>query len=317
MKERILEILLKQVGTTISGAKLAEELGISRVMIHKYIEGLRRDGFSITAQEGRGYLLSWPKGEVNPAVVTSMIKGSFGSMLLWSSEVTSTQDELLSLLNDGKAVNGQVLVARRQLSGRGRRGRGWVAEPGGLWFSLFIVTELPMLEIPRLSLVFSLALVKVLQGWCPQVTIKWPNDLMVEGKKLGGLLLNLQGEANDVSCLVVGVGINVNCEPPILDKTSQQSATSLKYIGGEIIPIDELFVAILQSMESLYNSYCNGGWDNIISEYRHYCNHLGQTITVHQGQEKITGINTAITADGSLELITAGTRLVLHSGDIL
>jgi len=317
MKQQILNSLLEEAGMPVSGNKLAEKLGISRVMVHKYIDTLRREGYEIKAQERRGYCLEWPLSEINPVRVTRLLSGEFGQPIIWQPLVGSTQEQLLTMVGSGLASNGQVLVARQQTEGRGRRGRAWLAEPGGLWFSIFIRTDLPMLKIARLSLVFSLAVVKALQPWCQEASIKWPNDIMVNGCKLGGLLLNLQGEAHEASNLVIGVGINVNSDPPELPITSKLQAVSLLQLRGEITPIDELFAAILQSMETLYNSYLEGNWGNIIKEYRQHCSHLGQTITVHQGEQMVTGINTAITWEGNLELMVAGNKVTLHNGDII
>ncbi|MGE5454378.1 MAG: biotin--[acetyl-CoA-carboxylase] ligase [Methylocystaceae bacterium] len=317
MKQRILAVLLGQAGKPVSGAKLAETLGISRVMVHKYIASLRSDGFVIKAIAGHGYELFWPKTEVNPSRLRVNIKGDFGQQLDWHLQLGSTQDALVELVNQGQGKHGQVLLAREQSGGRGRRGRYWVSAPGGIWFSLLIITEIPIYELSRLALLFSLAVVKAIKPWCSEVKIKWPNDIMIHDCKLGGLLLNLQGETNDRCNLVVGVGINVNGAPPNLLPDHKQPAISLQQWRGEFILIDDLFVAILQAMESLYCSYGQGKWDNIIAEYRTHCTHLGKIITVHQGDQLITGVNTAITQDGSLQLMVDDHIITLHSGDII
>ena len=209
MKYRILARLQEVSGEYISGTVLARELGVTRTAIWKHIESLKEEGYQINGVPNRGYRLTGLEGL--PIPPRGEAEFFIGRQLLRFAEVDSTNDVARELLARGKLGHGAVILAERQRQGRGRRGRNWESPNGGLWFSVVLFPEITIAELAKISLVSALAVAGALQRFVPSGTgVKWPNDVLLNGRKVAGILLEMKGEFDKIEYVIIGIGINVN-----------------------------------------------------------------------------------------------------------
>jgi BirA family biotin operon repressor/biotin-[acetyl-CoA-carboxylase] ligase len=230
--------------------------------------------------------------------------------------LNSTNDLAKELAAQG-APEGTVVVAEAQTGGRGRLGREWDSPPGvGLYVSLVLRPMLPPLELPQITLTTAVAVVRAVRrvvGVTPG--IKWPNDLLLNGKKLGGILTEMETESDRIRHVVVGLGLNVNNTgfSPGLAAT----ATSLTLATGGAYSRVKLLKAWLEEFEELYDRFLNQGFTEILEEWKGATVTLGRAVTVRQGPREISGQALDVAPDGALLLRTASGEMVrVTSGEI-
>jgi BirA family biotin operon repressor/biotin-[acetyl-CoA-carboxylase] ligase len=228
----------------------------------------------------------------------------------------STND-LAKELGRQEAPEGTLVVAEAQTAGRGRLGRGWESPPGvGLYVSLLLRPPLPPTEMPQLTLTAAVAVARVLSrvtGLTPG--IKWPNDLLIHDKKVGGILTEMETELDRIRHLVVGLGLNVNNRefPPPL----QDTATSLALAAGRPFSRLELLQVWLEEFEQLYNRFLGRGFPGILEEWKQYTVTLGREVRVRQGMGEIRGRALAVDPDGTLLVQTRPGEIVrVTAGEI-
>jgi BirA family biotin operon repressor/biotin-[acetyl-CoA-carboxylase] ligase len=309
---------LKNSPAPLSGEALAGMLGLSRAAVWKRINRLKALGYSIEGSPRRGYrLLGLPDkllpGEIMQGLNTRYLKGPIHHF----ESLPSTND-LAKELGSKNAPEGSIVVAESQTRGRGRLGREWDSPAGtGLYVSLLLRPPLPPTEMPQITLTTAVAVVRALKrvaGVGPG--IKWPNDLLVDGKKLGGILTEMETESDCIRHLVVGLGLNVNNRefPPPLDLT----ATSLALTTGSTFCRRGILRAWLEEFEALYDLFLNRDFEVILNEWREYNVTLGQTVTIRQGPREISGLALKVAGDGAL-LVRQETGEVVRvtSGEIV
>ncbi len=316
MRQKILAKLYELRGAYISGNDLAKALGVSRVAVWKHIEALKQEGYDITGISGKGYSLK-DEGSIiiPPEVMRNMPDSNLFKQILFYPTVNSTNETAKTLVADKKGEEGIVIVARKQTAGKGRLGRRWESGVGGLWFSLILRPRLPLRELPLLSLVFAVAVAKALDQFLVTPSqIKWPNDVLVKGKKIGGILLEGSGQVDNVENVIVGIGININQESWADD--IGKIATSLKQETKEEVSNNVILPVVLSSLESYYNLFINEGFAAIREEFKEKCLHLGQSVSVQQMNQAVTGINTDIDIQGSMLLKVNDDIIHVTTGDV-
>lgn len=207
-RQLVLERLRATGPAGVSGEALADECRVSRVAVAKHIAALREAGYEIEARHGVGYVLRSVPAHVTPDEVGFLATGRFASLLSGEIEVSSTNDEARIRAEKG-AAEGTAFVAARQTSGRGRLGRTWASPDGGVYLSVVLRPPVPPSEAGSLSLAVSAAVARALSGFGIPVSVKWPNDVLVNGRKIAGVLLEMSAEADRIAWVVAGVGINV------------------------------------------------------------------------------------------------------------
>ena len=218
-KQAILELLYQARGKTLSGVKISEAIQISRVAVWKHINALKEFGFPINSQP-RGYLLSNPDDLLLPFC----FDGDFKDRIHHFQEVETTMDTAKALARNG-APHLTCVIAENQTRGRGRLNRQWVSSRGGLWFTLILKPDLPPALVYIYNFAASLSLSRVLNRLFDlDISVKWPNDLLLGGQKLAGMLSEMETQADMVKFLTIGIGINVNNNPA----SNEFTATSLK-----------------------------------------------------------------------------------------
>jgi BirA family biotin operon repressor/biotin-[acetyl-CoA-carboxylase] ligase len=308
---------LKEAAAPLSGEALAAGLGRSRATVWKYINRLKAQGYAIEGSPRRGYLLLGAPDKLLPGEITQGLKTRYLQGPIHHFETLPSTNDLAKELANQNAPEGTLVVAETQTRGRGRLGREWDSPPGmGLYASLLLRPLLPPTEMPQITLTTAVAVVRALRratGVAPG--IKWPNDLLVDGKKVGGILTEMETESDRIRYLVVGLGLNVNNRefPPPLDLT----ATSLARVTGSFCNRPQILRAWLEEFEALYDLFINQDFAAILEEWREYNVTLGQTVTVRQGPREISGLALEVAGDGAL-LIRQRTGEVIRvtSGEI-
>ncbi|MFP3868442.1 MAG: biotin--[acetyl-CoA-carboxylase] ligase [Desulfobacteraceae bacterium] len=296
---------LKQSPDYVSGASLASRLGTSRTAVWKRLQRLKAAGYDIAGSPRRGYRLEAQpdlllSAEINRDLETKYLRGPVYHFL----SLDSTNDRAKQLARQGYP-EGTLIVAETQTAGRGRLGRSWESPAGsGLYVSLILRPALPPMEMPKLTLTAAVAVVQALERAIGiAVGIKWPNDIIWQGKKLGGILTEMETDSDQMSHLVLGLGLNVNNHrfPPPLEAI----ATSLAQSGK---PCSRLAIlqAWLQALDRLYARFQARDFAPILELWRRATVSLGKTVTVRQGSETIMGLALDLTPEGALLVQTTG-----------
>jgi BirA family biotin operon repressor/biotin-[acetyl-CoA-carboxylase] ligase len=309
--------VLRGAADPISGEYLAAQLGLSRAAVWKRVHRLKAQGYVIEGSPRRGYrLLAVPDRLLPEEVLQGLKTRLFTGPVHYFETLDSTNDLAKALAAQG-APEGAVVVAEAQTSGRGRLGREWDSPPGvGLYVSLVLRPMLPPMELPQITLTTAVAVVRAVRrvtGLAPG--IKWPNDLLINGKKLGGILTEMETESDRIRHVVVGLGLNVNNPGFPFDLAA--TATSLALAAGRTFSRVNLLQAWLEEFEELYDRFLNQGFAEILEEWKGAAVTLGQIVTVRQGPREISGQATDVAPDGALLLRTIDGEMVrVTSGEI-
>ena len=319
MKEALLHMLTENEGQFVSGQEISNKLNCSRTAIWKHISELRNNGYSIEAVQKRGYrLITSPDLVTAEEVSLYTGKGSFGKKIVYQPSVKSTQEIAYSLARDG-APEGSIVLADEQTGGRGRLGRAWQSPAGtGIWMSLILRPEIPLQKAPQLTLLIAVAASKAIEKVTGlEAAIKWPNDLLINGKKTAGILTELQAEADSIHSVIVGIGMNVNQESKHFSEEIAQIATSLAIEGGKTYKRAEVIGYLLQEIDSLYHQYLQNGFGVIKLLWEARAFSLGKRITARSVTGSITGYAKGITDEGVLLLEDDTGRVhSIYSADI-
>lgn len=319
MKEALLHMLTENEGQFVSGQEISNKLNCSRTAIWKHISELRNNGYTIEAVQKRGYrLITSPDLVTAEEVSLYTGKGTFGKKIVYQPSVKSTQEIAYSLARDG-APEGSIVLADEQTGGRGRLGRAWQSPAGtGIWMSLILRPEIPLQKAPQLTLLIAVAASKAIEKVTGlEAAIKWPNDLLINGKKTAGILTELQAEADSIHSVIVGIGMNVNQESKHFSEEIAQIATSLAIEGGKTYKRAEVIGYLLQEIESLYHQYLQNGFGVIKLLWEARAFSLGKRITARSVTGSITGYAKGITDEGVLLLEDDTGRVhSIYSADI-
>ncbi len=317
-KQTVIEILRSEADF-VSGEAISAALGISRNAVHKHIQSLRQRGYEIVGVSRRGYKLQHEPSRLCMEHITALTAGSrFGRFFRYHDEIESTNLEAKALANSG-APEGVVVVAEAQSAGRGRRGRSWTSPPGkGLLFSALLRPAIPMVDAHLLTLVAATALAETMERFAEvPVQIKWPNDLFIDNRKLGGILMEVAGEHDEVEWVIAGMGVNVNTEYSELPVPLRRTATSLKITTGQSVDRSDLLAALLLSFDAHYTHAVHHGFERAITNFRSRDFLLHRTVDVETREGIVRGTAVGIDEYGALLVESAPRRIQrLHSGEV-
>jgi len=287
----------------VSGHSIADELGISRNAVWKHVEALKASGYAIESVKARGYrLLGSPDRLDEAAICEHLVTEALGRHLVCKSSTGSTNSDLAALARDG-APEGTVVVADAQSAGRGRLGRSWVSAPGlNLYMSVLLRPEIVPAAAPQLSLVAGLAVAAALDecGLAPR--IKWPNDVLLDRRKVCGILTEIDGEADRVRHVVVGIGVNLNSTLEHFPEELHDKATSVYLTGGRAVDRAEFAARLLSELEDRYRTFHAYGFGALAPEWNARAAMVGAHVSVSGAGEPISGRCKGIDADGALLL---------------
>ena len=235
-----------------------------------------------------------------------------GKKILFFEEVDSTNNKAKQIALEEK--EGTVVISEMQTSGRGRRGREWYSPKGGIYVSFILKPNVSPEKASQLTLVSSLALVETLNAIDNNLDakIKWPNDVLISGKKISGILTELSADMENINYIVVGVGINLNTEKEILPV----NGTSLKIETREEVSIKLFLKSFLEYYDLIYEEYLNGGIDQIIERWKNNSDTLGKKVKIIGINETYDGLAKDIDENGALILQTKEKEIKVYSGDV-
>jgi len=289
----------------VSGAALAEQLGVSRAAIWARIEELRRLQYDIEAGPHFGYrLLSSPDVLHADDLLARLGETRvIGRDLRVFEQTTSTNDVVEKLARDG-VREGVVVFAESQTQGRGRLGRKWVSPAHqGLWFSILLRPDFRPQLATQLTVASATALRRAIElqtGLAPE--IKWPNDILLGGKKLAGILTELSAELDRVRYVILGIGVDVNLTAAAFPADLRKTATSLRIETGRPVSRAELAVHILRELDRDYARVCAGQFTRVADEWEAHCSTIGREVTVQLGARRVRGCVESLDDDGALLL---------------
>jgi BirA family biotin operon repressor/biotin-[acetyl-CoA-carboxylase] ligase len=304
----------------VPGSELAEQLRISRAAVWAHIEELRSLGFEIEAGPHFGYrMIGEPDVLFADDLLARLGKTTvIGRDIRAFEETTSTNDVAEKLARDG-VKEGVVVFAESQTKGRGRLGRKWISPARkGLWFSILLRPDLRPQEATQLTVASATALRRAIQLETGLKTqIKWPNDILIGGKKTAGILTELSAEPDRVRHVIVGIGVDVNLTANEFSAELRKTATSLKIETGKTFLRAELAAAILRELDADYSRVCEGKFAEITDEWQEHSATIGRDVTVHVGDRKMRGHAESLDDDGALLLRTEHGRLEpVTGGDV-
>ncbi|MEN3203726.1 MAG: biotin--[acetyl-CoA-carboxylase] ligase [Atribacterota bacterium] len=316
LRRSILSLLLEAFPQDVSGEHIASLAGVSRVAVWKVVQELKAQGFPVAASR-KGYRLLTIPDSFDPDVLEPYLAQEVqGIQVVYEEEVDSTNTRLKTLA-EGGAPEGTLFVAESQTRGRGRRGRSWFSLPGkSLTFSLLLRPCLSPEVCPSLALLAGIALSKALEdlGFSPK--LKWPNDLLLAGKKVAGILLETATDLDEVPWVVLGVGVNVNLkEEEVLPLPFP--ATSLRMERGEpVLRVLVLRRFLVHFFEDYREWKQSGDFSPWVAEYNHRFAFMGKSVTVSGGRELVSGVVRGVDARGALRLEKDGEEVALTWGEI-
>lgn len=316
--QQIVAVLREAAGAEVSSRALCERLGVTRAAVWKQVEALRAGGYAIEACSRRGYRFVAAPDTPHAAEVLPLLRTArLGRDCQYVEETGSTNRDAAARAEAG-AAEGLVVAAGAQRAGRGRQARVWHSPPGAnLYFSLVLRPEVELARAASLPLVVGLAVAEALEGLAPEARplVKWPNDILARGRKLCGILCELQAETDRVRHIIAGVGVNVNLEPESLPAELRGRATSLKAEAGRAFSRAAVLAAVLNRLEPLYDRWRAEGLAPLAGALAARDALRGREIALEQGGRRVAGVADGIQADGALRLLTAEGLVAIYSGE--
>ena len=317
---QILSALRSAGGSGVSGAELSHKLRISRAAIWAHIEELRALGYEIEATPHLGYrLLSSPDALHADDLVARLGKTKvIGRDIRVFQETTSTNDIIEKLARD-KVKEGVVVFAESQTKGRGRLGRKWISPSHkGLWFSVLLRPDLRPPETTQLTVAAATAIRRAIANATGlKAKIKWPNDILLNGGKVAGILTELSAELDRVKHIILGIGVDVNLSGSDFPPELKKLVTSLKIETGKTISRPELAVEILRELDHEYARVAADKFEAVANEWEAHCETLGHPVTIQVGERRIRGRAESLDDDGALLLRTEHGQLErITGGDV-
>jgi len=302
----ILKLLKRAKGRYVSGETISKGVKVSRAAVWKHVSALRKYGYDIKSKEGSGYKLVKSTDQLLPWEIKTSLKTRYvGKAVYHYSVIDSTQDIAIKLA-ESNAPEGIVVVAEKQKKGRARVGRRWAAPEGGIWLSIVLKPKIPTAETTILPLLAALAVCDAIRKECKlDAKVKWPNDVIINGKKVSGILAEMSCEADMVNYVVIGIGINANVnakklEMVIKGTAGYYGATSLMNEIGEKVDRVKLTRRILAELEEKYRVLEEEGAETIIREWKERSATLGTNVTVALNEMCFVGKAIDIDYDGAL-----------------
>lgn len=296
----------------VAGTDLCKQLGVTRAAVWSHIESLREAGFEIIASPHRGYQLVAAPDALLAVDLQSRLGQSqtIGNAIRVLPQTTSTNDEASRAALEGHP-EGLVIFAESQSAGRGRMGRRWSSPAGrGLWFSVLLRPSLAPGECTQLTAATANALARAIQsatGITPE--IKWPNDLLIKGKKIAGILTEMSAEVEHVRSVILGIGIDVNQTASEFPADLRDIATSLKLATGKTVSRADLAEEVLRELDREYARILAGQFTAVAEEWGSRCSTLGKQVTITMGTRRVRGRAEALDENGALLLRTEHGRI--------
>lgn len=314
MRAKILTIL-KNSDRFISGEEISSALGISRAAVWKHINALKKQGYKIISVTHKGYKLS---SESNNIISVDGIKSHLntefiGNKIFYYDNLDSTN---ITAKENHTEPDGTVFIAEYQQKGRGRLSRSWNCEPmSGIYMSILLKPEIPPCSVSQITLIAGLAVTSAAEKISEQpVSIKWPNDVLINSKKICGILTELTAEENCINYAVVGIGINVNNQT--FPDELKEKATSLAIENKKSFNRSEIIALVLSEFEKYYKIFLKNGFSPLLDDYSRRCITLNREVEIITPTLKYPAIAEAVDSDGRLIIRRNGKQEIINSGEV-
>lgn len=317
MRNEILDYFRKADGNFVSGQQISKDLHVSRTAIWKHINVLKERGYIFESSTRKGYRLIYAPNLLTPLEIDSALHTeTFGRHVVYLESTQSTNEEAKKIAREG-AEEGTIVVAEEQITGHGRLARGFYSPfAKGIWFSLILRPKFFPMEASKCTL---LAAVGVCRGirrmGLADAGIKWPNDILVHGKKLVGILTRMSASMEKIDYIIMGIGINTGIKKNEFPEDFREGATSFLNEGINVSRKD-LLAAILGELEKEYSIAQDEGFDKVLDDWRALSVTLGQEVRVIFGDDSYTGKAVDIDRDGCLLVNTGSEVKRVIAGDV-
>lgn len=318
MKKDEILTLLRERNSYVSGQELCEKYGVSRTAVWKVMSQLKKEGYEIESVQNKGYRLVSQEDVLSEAEIKSRLSTKWAGQQVVFYDITGSTNNDSKLMAEQGATEGTLVVADAQSSGKGRRGRVWETPKGtNIAMSLLLRPAFAPNVAPGVTLVMALAVSEAISKVTGlQTKIKWPNDIVANGKKICGILTEMSVEMDAINYVVIGVGINVNgVEFPEEIKTT---ATSLRLETDFVISRAELIAEVMKCYEEYYEIYCQyGNLKGLVETYNNQLVSMGKEVRVLDPLGEYNGISHGINEQGELLVEKEdGTTVTVYAGEV-
>lgn len=317
MKAELLKIL-RQADGYISGQQLCEHFGVSRTAVWKVIQQLKEEGYEIEAVKNKGYRIGSMPDVITAEEVGSQLHTEWmGQNCIFLESVGSTNNYAKKLAEEG-APAGTLVIAEEQTSGKGRRGRSWETPKGSnIAMTLLLRPKIRPEHASRLTLLMAMAVARaVRKATGLPAGIKWPNDVVVNGRKVCGILTEMNSEVDYINYVVIGTGINVNQEE--FPEEIAGTAGSLRRELGRKVSRSQLIAASMEELEQIYETFIRTeDLSGLYEEYNEICVNCGRQIRVLEPGNEYTGTTGGINEKGELVVRKdSGEEVCVYAGEV-
>tara|TARA_B100000029_G_scaffold283496_1_gene277307 strand:+ start:391 stop:1386 length:996 start_codon:yes stop_codon:yes gene_type:complete len=318
---KVLKFLKSHKDDFLSGQDLSDVLKISRVAVWKHIKTIKSLGYKIESKQKLGYRLVKNSEKLLPWEITDNLKTkTIGRKVYYFDIIDSTQNFAMEIATK-KNENGSIVIAQKQTSGRGRMNRKWVTGKGGVSLSIILHPKFDVSISTLFPIAASVALVNAIQNTLKiNPNVKWPNDIVIKGKKVAGMIVDSTIESNLIENMILGVGINFkvdtkNLESKLKDTENFYGVSSLLKTTNNITAL-ELVQNFLFELEKVITLLNNGKTSQIIQRWEKSSTTIGKRVSIKTNDGIVTGIAKKINNDGSLNIIKNGKIQKVIAGDV-
>lgn len=317
-KGKLIEILQNNPDDYIALKNLSQTLHTTESTVLGHIETLRKRGYIIEEVSNKRYRLIHIPEELNSYMIAQNLHTNWlGSSIIYKDSISSTQELAHQEAKNG-AAHGAIVIANEQTKGKGRRGRNWHSSKNkGVWMSIVLRPSFAMQQASQITLLTAAVLADVLSHVTSQkITIKWPNDILINHKKIAGVLTEIKTEQKQIKYIAVGIGLNVNQRQTELPSELKQKAASLLMETNQHYNIKSLIQQVLLAFEKSYDAFINQGFTMIKDKWEQYGHRMRQKIRVNTANQCYDAIFSGIDSDGALLVERNGEIEKLYSAEI-
>ena len=320
INDLIINIFKKKANSFVSGQDISNTIKVSRTAVWKHIEGLRKSGYLIESIPSKGYrLVEMPDILSIDEIRKTLQAGFIGKELLFFDEVDSTNDVAMQSGAKGLA-EGLVVLSEGQYHGKGRMGRTWVSPKNvNLYISILLRPDISPQYAPVMTMMSAISTARAIKEVTGlETNIKWPNDILIDRKKVSGILTEMNAEQERINYIVAGIGINVNMKKQDFPEDLRMPATSLSECLGKRVDRMNLLFTLIKILEQDYEELKKDGIMSIFRKWRKGCDILNRRIKVSLPGEEITGVAEDFTPEGGLVMRLDGReKRIIYAGDVL
>jgi len=303
MKNKVLETLYEKKGEYVPVEEISSQLEIPSSSVYEHIKSLINEGYTIECSNENEALLKEELTLILPHKLKDALNTSYiGKEIHYFREVDSTNEVAKRLAQEG-APEGTVVIAEQQREGRGRGGKPWISPIGGAWMSIILRPDTLPMNAPQLTFTAGVAAAKTIkEEYEIEVGIKWPNDILIEDKKVCGILTEISTERDSIDYIIAGIGIDANVDLELLPPELREETTSLKSVLEKEISRMMLVRKFLENFETMYNEFNQGNFQKILQKWRKYSKTIGSNVEIRKGTEIVQGEAVGVNREGALIL---------------